>query len=82
MRAYDPDSVLARQELYTTPDGRIHEITQDLRLTDDAPYTSRDRCVAAMYTYLLRMHDVSNDQADPAYKDMTNRLSANVDAKA
>ncbi|MEU7484783.1 hypothetical protein [Streptomyces sp. NPDC042319] len=102
MRAYDPTSVLVKQEipqlrklqklnpnvelvwhpLYTTPDGKIHEITPDLRLADDAQYTSRDKCVAAMYTYLLRMHDESNDQAGPAYKDMTNRLSANVNAKA
>lgn len=102
MRAYDPSSVLVKQEipqlrklqklnpnvklvwhpLYTTPDGKIHEITQDLRLTADAPYASRDRCVAAMYTYLLRMHDDSNDQASHAYKDMTDRLAANVNAKA
>uniref|UniRef100_A0AAU3H0Y2 Uncharacterized protein n=1 Tax=Streptomyces sp. NBC_01401 TaxID=2903854 RepID=A0AAU3H0Y2_9ACTN len=102
MRAYDPTSVLVKQEipqlrklqklnpnvklvwhpLYTTPDGQIHEITQDLRLTDNAPYASRDRCVASMYMYLLRMHDESNDQAGPAYKDMTGRLAANVNPKA
>ncbi|MEW2291216.1 hypothetical protein ABZ719_00710 [Streptomyces sp. NPDC006743] len=68
--------------LYTTPDGAIREISQDLRLTDDAAYRSRDKCVALMYQYLLRFHDESNSEASVAYREMNDLLTKNVNPKA
>ncbi|MFD8612172.1 hypothetical protein [Streptomyces sp. NPDC059631] len=68
--------------LYTTADGRIREISEDLRLTDDAAYRSRDKCVALMYQYLLRFHDEKNSKASVAHKEMHELLAKNVNPKA
>ncbi|MCX4761480.1 hypothetical protein OG562_10905 [Streptomyces sp. NBC_01275] len=63
--------------LYTTADGEIREISPDLKLVDDAPYRQRDLCIAALYTYLLRMHDSGNPHSARAYDEMHNRLKQN-----
>jgi hypothetical protein len=73
----NPDVKLVWHPVYTTAEGELKEITKDLDLTSDAPYTSRDPCVSALYRYLLRIHDVGNVQADPAYRDMGALLAAN-----
>ena len=63
--------------LYTTADGTIREVSRDLRLVDDAPYPQRDLCVAALYTYLLRMHDPGNPHSARAHDEMHTRLRQN-----
>ncbi|MFJ1811192.1 MULTISPECIES: hypothetical protein [unclassified Streptomyces] len=63
--------------LYTSPDGAIKEISDDFRLTDDAAYSSRDKCVAVMHQYLLRFHDASNSKASMAYREMGELLAQN-----
>ncbi|WP_146074962.1 hypothetical protein [Streptomyces sp. Ru73] len=68
--------------LYTNPDGTLREIAPDLRLTDDAAYRSRDKCVSVMYNYLLRLHDTNNKAAATAYGEMNELLAENVNAKA
>ncbi|MEU3779026.1 hypothetical protein [Streptomyces sp900129855] len=63
--------------LYTTADGTIREVSRDLRLVDDAPYAQRDLCVAALYSYLLRMHDPGNPHSARAHDEMHTRLRQN-----
>jgi hypothetical protein len=77
-----PDVTLMWHPLYTTPDGKIKEISADMRLTDNAEYRSRDKCVAVMYHYLLRFHDESNSKASMAYGEMNELLAKNVNPKA
>ncbi|MFE7659342.1 hypothetical protein [Streptomyces celluloflavus] len=78
----NPAVTLRWHPLYTTPDGAIKEISQDLRLTDDAAYSSRDKCVSVMYHYLLRFHDEKNGKAAMAYGEMNELLAKNVNPKA
>ncbi|GKQ33643.1 hypothetical protein ALMP_01940 [Streptomyces sp. A012304] len=69
------DISLIWHPLYTTADGTIREISPDLRLVDDAPYRQRDLCVAALYGYLLRLHDPGNPNSGRAYDEMRARLA-------
>jgi hypothetical protein len=69
------DISLVWHPLYTTADGTIREISPDLRLVDDAPYRQRDLCVAALYGYLLRLHDPGNPNSGRAYDEMHSRLA-------
>jgi hypothetical protein len=78
----NPAVTLMWHPLYTTPDGKIKEISERLELTDNAEYKSRDKCVAVMYHYLLRFHDESNSKASMAHKEMSELLAQNVNPKA
>ncbi|MDT0567207.1 DUF4157 domain-containing protein [Streptomyces sp. DSM 3412] len=78
----NPAVTLTWHPLYTTPDGKIREITEDLQLTDNAEYQSRDKCVSVMYRYLMRLHDESNSKASMAYGEMNELLEKNVNPKA
>ncbi|WP_443060606.1 eCIS core domain-containing protein [Streptomyces sp. NBC_00448] len=78
----NPAVTLMWHPLYTTPDGKIKEISERLELTDNAEYKSRDKCVAVMYHYLLRFHDESNSKASMAHKEMNELLAQNVNPKA
>ncbi|WP_443033992.1 eCIS core domain-containing protein [Streptomyces sp. CA2R106] len=78
----NPAVTLMWHPLYTTPDGKIREISERLELTDNAEYRSRDKCVAVMYHYLLRFHDESNSKASVAHAEMTELLAKNVNPKA
>lgn len=78
----NPAVTLRWHPLYTTPDGKIKEISERLQLTDNAEYRSRDKCVAVMYHYLLRFHDESNSKASMAFGEMNELLAKNVNPKA
>ncbi|MEU0300647.1 DUF4157 domain-containing protein [Streptomyces sp. NPDC006175] len=78
----NPAVELIWHPLYTTSDGKIKEISQRLELTDNAEFRSRDKCVAVMYTYLMRLHDTTNSNASMAYSEMNENLEKNVNAKA
>ncbi|MFC4909566.1 hypothetical protein [Actinomadura gamaensis] len=77
----NPDVRLVWHPLYTTPDNKIKEIAADFTLVEDAPYTSRDKCVGVMYQYLLRFHDTANAKSSRAYDEMNKLLAKNVVSK-
>ncbi|GGS92928.1 MULTISPECIES: hypothetical protein [Streptomyces] len=77
IQAMNPNVTLHWHPLYTLPDGTLREVASDLQLVDDASYTSRDRCTAALYQYLLRVHDRGNAQGEHAYRAMSAGLAAN-----
>ncbi|MEV8565065.1 DUF4157 domain-containing protein [Streptomyces sp. NPDC051322] len=78
----NPAVTLMWHPLYTTPDGKIKEISEDFQLTGNAEYRSRDKCVSVMYHYLMRFHDESNSKASMAYGEMNELLAKNVNPKA
>ncbi|WP_406134611.1 DUF4157 domain-containing protein [Streptomyces sp. NBC_01089] len=78
----NPAVTLLWHPLYTLPDGTIKEISADMRLTGNAEYRSRDKCVGVMYNYLMRFHDESNTKASMAYGEMNELLAKNVNPKA
>lgn len=82
LQQLNPAVTLRWHPLYTTPDGKIKEISERLQLTDNAEYKSRDKCVAVMYHYLLRFHDESNSKASMAFDEMNGLLAKNVNPKA
>ncbi|GAA1550220.1 hypothetical protein ACIQV2_27235 [Streptomyces globosus] len=77
IQTMNPNVTLHWHPLYTQPDGTLREVNSDLQLVDDAAYTSRDHCVAALYQYLLRVHDRGNAQGEHAYRAMSAMLGAN-----
>ncbi|MER7394973.1 DUF4157 domain-containing protein [Streptomyces sp. NPDC000151] len=78
----NPAVTLVWHPLYTMPDGTIKEISEDMQLTGNAEYRSRDKCVGVMYHYLMRFHDESNSKASMAYGEMNELLAKNVNPKA
>ncbi|MEV4190990.1 hypothetical protein [Streptomyces toxytricini] len=73
----NPNVTLHWHPVYTQADGTLREVSPDLELVDDASYASRDLCVAALYQYLLRVHDRGNAQGEHAYRAMSADLAAN-----
>jgi hypothetical protein len=73
----NPNVRMIWHPLYTGPDGRTKEISEDFRLVDDAEYDKRDTCVRILFQYLRRFHDESNAKAAPAHKSMEQLLAAN-----
>ncbi|MFD4630446.1 hypothetical protein ACFVYR_22730 [Streptomyces sp. NPDC058284] len=73
----NPDVKLVWHPVYTTPDGRLREISKDCRLVDDAQYEGRDACVSALFQYLRTFHDESNTEAARAHESMEQLLVAN-----
>jgi hypothetical protein len=78
----NPAATIIWHPLYTTPDGKIKEISQDMRLTENAEYRSRDKCVGVMHNYMLRFHDESNSNASRAYEEMNELLKNNINQKS
>lgn len=73
-----PEVELIWHPLYTDEKGRIREVSRDRELVDDAPYATRDQCVAVLYDYLMYRHDEGNDQAARSYAEMRADLAKNV----
>ncbi|MFE9824966.1 hypothetical protein ACFYSH_23015 [Streptomyces sp. NPDC005791] len=73
----NPDVQLIWHPVYTGPDGRTSEISENCELVDNAEYDKRDTCVSTLIRYLRFFHDASNAQAAPAHKSMEQLLVAN-----
>jgi len=73
-----PDVELLWHPLYTTPQGHIQEISRDRKLVDDSSFSTRDECVAALYSYLQYHHDESNQNAGRSYDEMNADLANNI----
>uniref|UniRef100_A0AAU2A1D2 Uncharacterized protein n=1 Tax=Streptomyces sp. NBC_00093 TaxID=2975649 RepID=A0AAU2A1D2_9ACTN len=73
-----PEVELIWHPLYTDEQGRIREVSRDRELVDDAPYATRDTCVAVLYDYLMYRHDEGNGHAARSYQEMQTDLSKNV----
>ncbi|MBW5423484.1 hypothetical protein GKQ77_18245 [Streptomyces sp. BG9H] len=73
----NPDVKLVWHPVYTTPDGRLREITADYQLVDNAEYGGRDICVSVLIQYLRKFHDESNAKATPAHENMEKLIVAN-----
>ncbi|MFI7501669.1 DUF4157 domain-containing protein [Streptomyces sp. NPDC049687] len=59
---------------------KLKEISQDLKLVDDAPYKSRDKAVRALADYLLRFHD-QRGKGDPKYDQEIERPLEQMNAR-
>lgn len=81
LQRINPDVQLLWHPLYTTEKGEIKEVSPQRKLVADATYTSRDKCVAVLYDFLMYHHDESNTQASISYKEMREELSKNINAK-
>lgn len=72
-----PDVKLIWHPVYTTPDGRMREITRDYQLVDKAEYDGRDECVRVLIQYLRMFHDENNTEATRAHESMEQLIVAN-----
>ncbi|MEU3032192.1 hypothetical protein ACPCBC_03655 [Streptomyces incarnatus] len=75
--ALNPAVELVWHPVYTTADGKLMEVTEDLELASDATYRTRDLCVRALYDYLRLKHDRANSRSERANAEMGARLASN-----
>ncbi|MFF5442271.1 hypothetical protein [Streptomyces achromogenes] len=75
--ALHPAVKLVWHPVYAASDGRLMEVTKNLELASDAPYSTRDECVQVLYDYLRLLHDPANAHSQRAHADMSARLAAN-----
>ncbi|MYQ99380.1 MULTISPECIES: hypothetical protein [unclassified Streptomyces] len=75
--ALNPAVELVWHPVYTTADGKLMEVTEDLELVSDATYRTRDLCVRALYDYLRLKHDQANSRSERANAEMGARLASN-----
>ncbi|MEU9073848.1 hypothetical protein [Kitasatospora sp. NPDC048538] len=75
--ALNPAVRLIWHPVYADADGRLMEVANDLALTSDASYPTRDKCVQVLYDYLRLVHDPANAHSGRAHAEMSSRLAAN-----
>ncbi|MGW0535599.1 hypothetical protein [Streptomyces sp. NPDC003032] len=73
----NPAVKLVWHPVYTTPDGRMREITSDYQLVDNAEYDGRDKCVSVLIQYLRMFHVENNVEATRAHESMEQLIVAN-----